>query len=447
MANDKNFKVKNGLLASRYYGSAGTETAGSNGPYGTFDTTTYTGNGSTQTITNNIDLSTDGGLVWIKVRDYALSHYLFDTERGISTQLKSNSTDFQSTISGKFVTSFNTDGFTVDDDTDGSYGVNGSSGTYGNDYVSWTFKQAAGFFDVVTYTGNGTTGRTVSHNLGTTVGTIIIKQLNDATDWIVYHRSLGATKNLRLNNTDVVRTESGKFNDTEPTSTDFTLGNESEINGSGNTYVAYLFAHETSDDGYIQCDSYTGDGSTDGPEIDLGWQPSWIMIKRASGGTGGWFIFDTQRGIVTSGNDATLQAESSAAEGTGDDRIELTDSGFKIVTTSSFFNNTGDTYIYMAIRAVVQTTTLDLSTGHTFTITPTEATDVLFTNPPASGIATGFTVEVDNSAGGYALTWPSSIKWDLGAAPTATASKELYTFITTDGGTTYYGKKAAGDIA
>jgi hypothetical protein len=93
------------------------------------------------------------------------------------------------------------------------------------------------------------------------------------------------------------------------------------------------------------------------------------------------------------------------------------------------------------------TQTLDLSTGQTFSFTPSGATTVSFTNPPASGIATGFTVEVDNSAGGYALTWPSSVKWDLGAAPTATASKELYTFITTDGGTTYYGKKAAGDIA
>jgi len=445
MANDKSFKVKNGLLAGRYYGNNGTETAGANGPYGTFSTDLYTGNGSTQTITNNIDLSTDGGLVWIKVRDYALSHYLFDTERGISTQLKSNSTDFQSTISGKFVTSFNTDGFTVDDDTDGSYGVNGSSGTYGNDYVSWTFKKEPSFFDVVTWSGTGS-ATTISHNLGSVPGCIMVKRTDTTNDWIVYHRGIANAeqKYIYLNQTAAA----GDFDfwsDTAPTSTEFSVNNYAAVNASGGTYVAYLFAHDTSDDGYIQCGSYTGNSSATGPEIDLGWQPSWIMIKRASGGTGGWFIFDTQRGIVTSGNDATLQAESSAAEGTGDDRIELTSNGFKIVTTSSFFNNTGDTYIYTAIRAGVPTQTLDLSTGHTFSITPTEATDVLFTNPPASGTATAFTVEVDNTS--YALTWPSSVKWPGGTTPTVTTGKEIYTFITTDGGTTYYGKQAATGVA
>ena len=96
---------------------------------------------------------------------------------------------------------------------------------------------------------------------------------------------------------------------------------------------------------------------------------------------------------------------------------------------------------------VAYTQTLDLSTGHTFSFTPSDATTVSFSNPPASGVATGFTVEVNNSAGGYALTWPSSVKWHLGTAPTATASKEVYTFITTDGGTTYYGKKAGENLA
>jgi len=95
---------------------------------------------------------------------------------------------------------------------------------------------------------------------------------------------------------------------------------------------------------------------------------------------------------------------------------------------------------------VAYTQTLDLSTGNTFSFTPSGATTVSFTNPPASGTAVGFTLEVNNT-GGYALTWPSSVKWHLGTAPTATASKELYTFVTTDGGTTYYGKKSAGDIA
>jgi hypothetical protein len=107
-----------------------------------------------------------------------------------------------------------------------------------------------------------------------------------------------------------------------------------------------------------------------------------------------------------------------------------------------FTNNTVFQYSTQAL-----TQTLDLSTGHTFSFTPSGATTVSFTNPPASGVATGFTVEVNNSAGGYALTWPSSIKWHENTAPTATASKEVYTLITTDGGTTYYGKKAGENLA
>ena len=437
MANDKSFKVKNGLLASRYYGNNGTETAGSNGPYGTFDTTLYTGNGSSQTITNNINLSTDGGMVWFKSRTNTYNHVIFDTERWTSSNgagLFTNSTNGAGNINE--LTSFNTDGFSVT----GSGYINDT-----NDMVAWTFKKATDFFDVVTWTGTGT-ATTISHNLGSVPAVIIVKRTDTTNDWIVYHRGIANAeqKYIYLNQTAAA----GDFDfwsDTAPTSTEFSVNNYAAVNASGGTYVAYLFAHDTSDDGYIQCGSYTGNGSATGPEIDLGWQPSWIMIKRASGGTGGWFIFDTQRGIVTSGNDATLQAESSAAEGTGDDRIELTSNGFKIVTTSSFFNNTGDTYIYTAIRAVVQTQTLDLSTGHTFSITPTGALDILFSNPPASGTAVGFAVEINGD--GSAITWPSSVKWDSGTAPTATASKELYTFITTDGGTTYYGKKAAGDIA
>lgn len=451
MANDKNFKVKNGLLAGRYYGSAGTETAGANGPYGTFSTTLYSGTATSEahTVTNNIDLSTDGGLLWVKKRDSNISdtsHQLYDTERGASAGfLSSDSTNAQSTGD---LSSFNTDGFTWNAST-------GLGSDYlGSDYVAWTFKKASNFFDVVTYTGNGSSGRTVSHSLGSVPACIIIKRTSSTEDWVVYHVGADTTSPedyyFKLNNTGERIDSTAAFNDTAPTSTNFTVGNNGDVNANGETYVAYLFAHDTSDDGYIQCDSYIGNGSTDGPEIDLGWQPSWVMIKNATEVTSSanWIIHDTVRGINDSGGyDPFLRANLSSAENTSIDALELTDTGFKIKATSGGWNTSGETFIYVAIRAVVQTQTIDLSTGHTFNITPTDATDVLFINPPASGTATGFTVEVDNSAGGYALTWPSSVKWDLGTAPTATASKELYTFITTDGGTTYYGKKAAGDIA
>jgi len=443
MANDKSFKVKNGLLAGRYYGNNGTETAGSNGPYGTFSTDLYTGNGSTQTITNNIDLAGDGGLVWVKSRTSGASHILSDTERGSNNGLASDLTNGTLPSSYGQISGFNSSGFSV------NYPqlYAGETNASGDNYVAWTFKQASNFFDVVTYTGNST-ARTISHNLGTTVGTIFVKNLTDTDNWIVFHRSTGETKYLELDNTSIANTYD-MWDNTAPTSTEFSLSSYQKVNETGHNYVAYLFAHDTSDDGYIQCGSYTGNNTT-GNSVTLGWEPSWLLIKNATtGGTNddGWWIVDKVRGLtdLASTGDKTLQANTSAVEDTYS-RIGTTSTGFEL-TNGGEFNQSGDTYIYIAIRAVVQTQTLDLSTGHTFSITPTEALDILFSNPPASGTATGFSVEVNNSAGGYALTWPSSVKWDLGTAPTATASKEVYTFITTDGGTTYYGKKAAGDIA
>lgn len=119
--------------------------------------------------------------------------------------------------------------------------------------------------------------------------------------------------------------------------------------------------------------------------------------------------------------------------------LALNDDGSKMYLVGA-----GNDTIYQ-YSTVGYTQTLDLSTGHTFSFTPSGATTVLFSNPPASGVATGFTVEVVGD--GSAITWPSSVKWHLGTAPTATASKEVYTFITTDGGTTYYGKKAGENLA
>lgn len=445
MANDKSFKIKNGLSAGRYLGTNGTETAGSNGPYGTFDTTLYSGTSATQSITNNVDLSTDGGLVWIKNRgDGTADHSLWDTERGAFKYLKSNAQDAEIDLTSfsTGLTAFNSNGFTLGG---GDKRFNQSA----NNYVAWTFKQASNFFDVVTWTGDGTAGRTISHSLGSSVGTIIVKRTDGVTEWQVLHRNDGSQwKTGVLNSSTTVDNASANLfgngsSFVAPTSTEFTVtGN---LNGNTDEFVAYLFAHDTSADGYIQCGSYTGNGSATGPEIDLGWKPSWLMVKAASS-SGDWWIVDSVRGVVDGGNDPRLLPSASDAEASSN-YVKFTSTGFQPEANFGIVNGSGIDYIYMAIRAVVPNQTLDLSTGHTFSITPTAALDVLFSNPPASGVATGFTVEVNNSAGGYAITWPNSVKWHLGTAPTATASKEVYTFITTDGGTTYYGKKAGENLA
>jgi len=149
-----------------------------------FSTYLYTGTeASTQTITNNIDLSGEGGLVWVKARDDAINHVLMDTEQGIGKFLNSNQNYAQQTNS-EGMKSFNSNGFTFGTQT----GVGWS-----NDHVYWTFRKAPKFFDVVTYTGDGTTGRQISHNLDHTVGMMILKETSGSGYWGVYHRSVDST--------------------------------------------------------------------------------------------------------------------------------------------------------------------------------------------------------------------------------------------------------------
>ena len=146
-----------------------------------FSTFLYEGNGSTQSIDNGIDLSGEGGFVWFKGRDLTISHRLYDTERGATKRLSSSLTDAESTGTND-LTAFNSNGFSV--------GNNGGVNANGYDYVSWTFRKAPGFFDVVTWSGNSATGRQISHNLGSKPGMILIKIINSTYDWVVYHQPL-----------------------------------------------------------------------------------------------------------------------------------------------------------------------------------------------------------------------------------------------------------------
>ena len=176
-----------------------------------FSTYLYTGTGSTRTITNGIDLSGEGGLVWIKSRDSgSLNHHLYDTERGATKFLMSNSTSAEITSITDNLTQFNSNGF----DLGAWMDVNNSGLTF----ASWTFRKAPGFFDVVTYTGTGS-AQNISHSLGSVPGMILVKSnSSDGTNWMVYHRSLGGTKNLYLNGTAPAATNSAPWNDTAPTS-------------------------------------------------------------------------------------------------------------------------------------------------------------------------------------------------------------------------------------
>jgi hypothetical protein len=308
-----------------------------------FSTYLYTGNGTSQTITNNIDLSTKGGLVWIKSRSAAELNCAFDTARGVYKYLFVNTTNAQPNYGAVGVTAFNTNGFGL---TGGSgYEINTSAETY----ASWTFRKQPKFFDVVTYTGNSSV-QNIAHNLGSVPGCIIIKCTTTAFAWCVYHSSLGNTKSLELDSTAAADTSSTYWNNTSPTSTQFTLGSNTRVNGSG-TYVAYIFADNaggfglTGTDNVISCGSLVGNGTYIDP-VTLGYEPQFVILKRADG-SGSWTINDNMRGMATQGGQiARLYPNLSNAEEVATFGAHPTATGFVATNLLS----SGETWIYIAIR-------------------------------------------------------------------------------------------------
>lgn len=309
-----------------------------------FQTWLYTGNGATQTITNGIDLSGKGGLVWVFRRSGGNNHILADTARGVNNYISTNSTAAQQT-SSTFINAFNSNGFS------GGVNVNSSSG---DPFVSWTFREQPKFFDVVTYTGNGA-NRTIAHNLQSVPGCIIVKRTDSTGDWRVYHIAEQPNKYFSLNLTSGDLADTTMWNNTAPTSSVFSLGTNTSVNASGGTYVAYLFAHNaggfglSGTDNVISCGSYVGNGSTTGPVVTLGYEPQWLLIKQTSASGTDWNLIDNMRGFVVGGTDAELNPNLSNAESTGT-FVSPTSTGFQLNTTDSGYNGSGVGYLYIAIR-------------------------------------------------------------------------------------------------
>ena len=329
-----------------------------------FSTYAYTGNGGTQTITNAIDLSTKGGLVWIKNRTSASTgHAWTDTARGAGTGTTNSATNITASSSANiygnlpstgndYLSAFTTTGFTVV----ASSGANAATrvtNRASDEYVSWTFRKQAKFFDVVTYTGNGA-NRTIAHNLGSVPGCIMVKRLDTTGAWITYHRSLANTEYMALNTTAAKATSAAVWNSTSPTSSAFSVGTDAAVNASGGTYVAYLYAHDaggfglSGSENVISCGVYTGTGVS-GNTITLGYEPQWIMFRRVDT-TGNYFTFDNIRGIAVT-QSTYLYANALAIDATANPPgLTLTSTGFTLPTTSAFYNASGGTYIYIAVR-------------------------------------------------------------------------------------------------
>ena len=323
-----------------------------------FSTYLYTGNSNVGSVVNDIDLSGKGGMVWIRARNYADNHVIMDTERGGTKSLRSNNINGEATASN-LITSFNSDGFTR--------GNNGSISDAHN-FVSWTFGKKRKFFDVVTYTGNGVAGRTIAHGLGGTVGMILVKRRDANSGWRVYHRGAnGGTYPERyyamLQATTAFGLAPTVWNNTAPTDSVFTVGTDTDTNVNNGTFVAYVFADNSSEDAeeqMIKCGYYFGNANANGPIVNLGWEPQWLLIRPSS--TNNWLIYDNIRGVpnasssYNSGKSQELWPNLNSAEdwdGNNANKIEFNATGFQIKSASATHNKTSDDkgHLYMAIRA------------------------------------------------------------------------------------------------
>jgi hypothetical protein len=207
------------------------------------------------------------------------------------------------------------------------------------------FQRAPSYMDVVCYTGTGS-ARTVAHNLAAVPELMIVKCRSGADEWPVYSAPTGNNKNLTLNTTSAQTGGTSLYwNLTTPTATVFSLSDRGEVNSSGQTFVAYLFA---SAPGVSKVGSYTGTGTTQTINCGFAAGARFVLIKRTDS-TGDWYYWDSARGIIA-GNDPYLLLNSTAAEVTNTDYVDTAATGFEISSTApAAINASGGTFIFLAI--------------------------------------------------------------------------------------------------
>ena len=297
-----------------------------------FNTVLYTGNGSNRSITG-VGFAPD--LVWIKDATRVEDHNIFDTTRGTTKRIFSNSTAAESAESNS-LTGFGSDGFSLGTSSSVNYNSDG--------YNSWNWKKKAGVFDIVSYTGNGS-NRTISHSLGVVPTYMIVKNLPGTFNWGTYSSFVGPTKSTELNNAAAPETNSGAWNNTSPTASVFSVGTDNTFNQNGSAYIAYLFGNSS----ISRSGSYVGNGSTDGPNIFLPFKPAWIMIRKNAAQS--WIIQNNKSNPFNpvSGNMKALKADTTGTqEDEASHRIDYLSNGFKLRYNWEGNNSSGTDYFYLA---------------------------------------------------------------------------------------------------
>jgi len=321
-----------------------------------FNTKLYTGTGNSHAITG---VGFDPNWVWLKSRSTVQNNLLFDTVRGATKKIMSNTTDEEQT-EAQYLKSFDSDGFTL--------GTRSEPNESGETFVSWNWKagtsvsgttsgsgtgkaysgsvSTAAGFSIITYLGNGSAGHSIPHHLGVTPEIIITKRRSNAGEWYVYSPVMGNTKHMRLNRDGAEDTANTIWNNTSPTSSVFTVGTNGDVNGSNNPIIAYCF---NSVQGYSKFGSYQGNSQTglNAPFIYLGFKPAWLMVKKYTGGNH-WIIWDNKRSTKNGNNiiDKKLYANLSHAENGAED-VSFLSNGFKLNTNTGDWNE-NEGYIFMA---------------------------------------------------------------------------------------------------
>jgi len=304
-------------------------------PEAYFQVALYTGNGSANhaiTLGGDTDMQPD--FVWIKNRDAADSHCVFDAVRGATEVLHADTTAAEATDADT-LDSFTSDGFQVDADVK----VN----TNAEKYVAWCFKESAtAGFDIVTYTGNGTDDTDISHSLSAVPHVILVKNRAATQPWRMQHKALGETFGLILNDATAKDDDNTAWSDEAPTSSVFTLGTSANTNNNTEAFIAYVWSEKQ---GFSKFGGYTGNGNADGPFIYTGFRPAFVIVKQTDS-AGTWNIYDNKREGYNVKNDLLIaNLNNVEADATF---IDFFSNGFKIRDTDDDRNASGGTYIYMA---------------------------------------------------------------------------------------------------
>jgi|TARA_R110002074_G_scaffold46902_1_gene120661 hypothetical protein len=300
----------------------------------------YAGNSSTQSIT--LDGSEDMQPDWVVIKNrgttnnWRIADSVRSADNSLMTNLNNEASDLANTI-----TSFNSNGFSLGANASYVNDINATS----NNYVAFCWKESAtAGFDILTHTGTGS-AHTVSHNLSAKPHTIFHKGVSHDHQWMVQHHSIGATMSLVLSSTAAQDDSATQWNDTEPTSSVFTVGTNGQVNTASSTYVAYLF---TSIQGFSKMGSYIGNGNVNGTYVHLGFNPAFVWIKEATA-TSGWILHNDKMNDNINPMQNFLQPNETGTESDNANlAVDFLSNGFKVRNDKGDTNTSGNTMVFWA---------------------------------------------------------------------------------------------------